>query len=887
MRQPIAGMASPHPNSVNVRVPVLHLIQGATSRENSAQKVSSDPSTTAGIKEMLAYAKQQAGDVEGAIQIYEELMDKGVASRRARLRYARLLNAENRHSQALRVLQTLDDEGEDLELTELLARTAWWAKAYDQARQYYRNWLDLEPRNEEAQKTLNRLLVMAQKTLTVEDYRKWLHREPDNSDALRGLAALYRKKQEYEKAVEVYTRLEQLQPSPTPQLQLGMARTYLWAGRPAQAADHYQTYISENPDASPDIWAEYGQSLLESRQPEPALKTARRALKQYPAAAPVLEVAARSATALDRPKVSAAYLERLNRQRGLTGEEKKWLAGLYGKTGRPKKALDIYLGLLGLPLPSKADGYQPDSFDRHRASLVLKIARTADRAGFKNLCAAAYLAYADQNPQDFKVLKEASNSLMDQEMYSAALKVTRQLIKGREEKGHHLRMARLNFYLQDYQKAQEWADAALEKGEAKAQSLFLLGQIAHVQGADYRASGLLEQAAGLSPEDPDIRLWWGYSLEQTNRHLGAFQEYSRSLTLGVDRPGRGYLSRGDAARKIGDLDLAQANYNLAEHYGADPEALSQSRAALEEHTRPRMWASPYFFRDSNDLDQFQVEATADFWPRRILRLGLEYGFMAIEQREVHYDLHSLRVYARDWHPHPRMDLGLSVGAHIFDETENTAPDPLFVGDLEATLRLRPTTSLSALVFRESFYQPPGPYDPRRYNRVVDLEALPADASKWGGRLRFDHQFHPSQDKLRIELGADAYQPTNQRWWGYTHYQFQVYNSPDRNTWLAFKPNLFLEAFDDPDPAYFTPSGYAALGGILHLRTRWGMVGLEAEVNPQLQVQDQEGTGFGGYGLVKVFLDVDYVTTGVETFGFWDDNDQYTLWRVGWFIEAHF
>ena len=95
---------------------------------------------------------------------------------------------------------------------------------------------------------------------------------------------------------------------------------------------------------------------------------------------------------------------------------------------------------------------------------------------------------------------------------------------------------------------------------------------------------------------------------------------------------------------------------------------------------------------------------------------------------------------------------------------------------------------------------------------------------------------------------------------------------------------FYEGFADTESAYFSPENHLSLGLILQDIEHLGPVALDLEINPQLITTDGD-TGWGGHWHLKATYDGEHIFAGGGLFGFYDDNDDYLLWRlagqVGW------
>ena len=134
--------------------------------------------------------------------------------------------------------------------------------------------------------------------------------------------------------------------------------------------------------------------------------------------------------------------------------------------------------------------------------------------------------------------------------------------------------------------------------------------------------------------------------------------------------------------------------------------------------------------------------------------------------------------------------------------------------------------------RDSIWTERDRRDPRQFVRAVDLARLGPDFMIGGAELTFDKMLGTGRE-ARVQFGVNDFQDGNLQGFLYGHYQFIVNDRP--GLWTALRPNVYWETFDRRTPAYFSPDGFYAVGGMWHNILSSPLWRLEAELNPRLDL----------------------------------------------------
>ena len=97
-------------------------------------------------------------------------------------------------------------------------------------------------------------------------------------------------------------------------------------------------------------------------------------------------------------------------------------------------------------------------------------------------------------------------------------------------------------------------------------------------------------------------------------------------------------------------------------------------------------------------------------------------------------------------------------------------------------------------------------------------------------------------------------------------------------WTALRPNVYWESFDRRTPAYFSPDGFYAVGGMWHNILSSPLWRLEAELNPRLTWLDGRAS-YGLHGVIDLSRAFGPVSAGIGGFTFYDRRSDYWAWRV--------
>lgn len=842
---------------------------------------------TARYRRALAYALQRTGRSAEAEAQYRALLESGTATPQSRVRYAYLLNEERRYQRAWAVLRVLDRPADEPSVHRLQANTAYWAGRYRDASSLLRAWVETHPADSTA---LHRLGRSREQVGDLEGalgaYRRAVAASASPAAGLlRRVARLYRQRAELDSAIRWYERCQAAE-APGAQERsrctVELARVHLEAGAPQESLEALRPLVEQGAPA-PDH----------------------------------LRLAARAATAANRPGRAARYLERLSRQEALSPEERRWLAGQLRASGRDQAALRQYEALLregGRPpspvLEATADllrrvrGERAEALRRYRAALRrlrdtgadtsaaevrLKVVRTAAEAGRDSTALAAYEAFAAANPRRADTLglpiDLARRSLAVGRTERAA-DWARQAVRrdtaassrsqAAEKKPLYLSLARSYLAQERPDEALRWARrvpgfAAVDRGGAVELRL-LRAQILRQQGQLARAEEHF-RALDTGPTRAEALAGRARIAEARDELLRAFRLFGRALEAGAPRPARLWLSRGRVAHKRGDYRRARAAYRRAEALEEDLPGLAGRRSAVRAATRPSLSVPFSTFQDNNGLSVRRADASGALWVHSGAELTASIFRKEARQGAGVFDGWGTTLAADHLFPTPAYRLRGQLRYETYGGGRG-----VLGGRLAATRTLEGGAEAGVAVARESL---PGIQDlpslrGRQFNRIVDLRALSPTFTRTELRGRVEVE-GPGPRRLRVEPGAARYDDGNTQLFLYSHYQVPLTQRDD--AWLALRPNLYVETFSAARAPYYTPRPGGSLGVTGHTIRRFSDWTLEVEVNPHLAWARRE-IGTGGHARLRARTQVGPLTISGVLFGLYEARGrEYALWRA--------
>lgn len=811
------------------------------------------------VREAHAYALLRAGRLRPAARAYRALVDTadGTASRETRVRYAWTLLRLERYGEAWDFLSVPPVPHPDAELHLQQALAAGGA-GRDSAAALLRAWLDRGapdhrlPRAEAHLRLARLSAASGRRAEAVRHYRAVLEERPSDAGLHRELAHLLEAGGRLREALEHYrAAIRSGEAAATgPELRLRLARLHRWLGRPAGAVPWYRRYLETGPPAARRDSArwELAGSLHEAARPAEAARALPRTGDPARLSTERLIRAARIRTESGSPGRAAALLEALAGRRPLSPPERRWLAGQLLEAGRYGAAAERYAAIeprdrtpgdwAGLAHARERTGRPAEALAALRripaaerdADDWLSIARLLRRTRGPSAALPPYREALRAAPPDSgEVHLEMARVAAEAGVADTALAHYRAAARIRGEAGLRVEVARNLLAAGRFREAAPWARRALEAGESPREARLALGQSLQARGRSDSAESVLAplvRRPGAAGFDPRFQ---ARVASARRAHLRAWRLYGEALREDPADAAALRIERARAARARGDLGRARSALARAERAGAHPGRL---RAARRELPPPgRAAALPGGFTDGNDvtLREVDLRATVQTGPGPRVRPRVAYG--SLEQGPFGTDRLVGRILADRWFPTPALELAGSAGFEAFDEGGDAV-----VGGVSGRYHLGDGSAFELEARRLTPWSEFDDPEPRRFNRVRDLEALgPAfriDRARGGADVRLGGP----DFRWRVDGGLADYDDGNTHGSLYTHLQLPLHGAA--GPWTVLRPNLYLESFADSVPEYFSPDGLASAGLALHTIRRAGTLRLEGEVNPQLQWTDR-------------------------------------------------
>lgn len=877
----------------------------------------------------LAWALERAGERAAAERLYRDLASAGALDRKSRIRYAWLLNAAKRHGEAWELLEPLPRPAPDAALHRLQARTAFWAGeaaaapllsawverrprdadswlllaqawqrrgAERRAAHALRTYLALHPDDTAARLELAGILLrIGSAGEAAALYRQALEERPDDAGLLEALGLALESAGHLEEALPYTRRAAELAEAPSPALYLRLGRLHRWLGRPAEAVPWYRRYLAAPlPEAERrQGTGELALALLETGREEASLAQLEGLLSETPDDPDLLLLAARAATGAARPLQAAAYLDRLAGRRPLSAEEARWradqrraggdlegaLAGLEellareSLQGEAEPDLLEALGDLRLELgrpAAAAETYESLTTGRRTPRIEIQRARALGAARAVPEALAAYRRAVELGGEDPELRLEAARLAARGQRFEEALEHYDAAIAVRGPAGLRVEVARANLGAGRFAAAEHRAREAIAAGEDPWPARLALAQSLHLQGRPAQAEAILEPLVAERPDDLEGLVWLARASMAQDRHLRAYRLFGRAARAEAQEPERLWLSAGTAALARGDHSRAADALGRAAELGADPVALEAAGRRLDEATAPRLALPLGAFGDSNDLELSGAGLGGEIWAGDAARLWAEVVGGTVRQGDARFDRTVAALSLDHLFPTPSIEITGRLGVEDFRDAER-----LSVGSLGIHHHREDGSRLGAILERRSFWSGHDRRDPRTFNRVVDLESLgpAARIDEVRGYLQW---VQGEERRLRLDLAGNRFGDGNRRAWLYGHYQIPLTTAVGR--WTVIRPNLYLESFRDEVPAYFSPEAHGTLGVMFHTIRTSGPWRLEMEANPQWLWSDGD-SGIGAHGVLDLQRRIGPAEAGVGLFGFYDDREDYWLWRL--------
>ncbi len=838
----------------------------------SIHRESSDNPDSMAMRKDLAWALEQSGDLTGAEKVYRALVDSGKADEETRVRFGWLLNRQQRYEEAWFVIAPLPRPNPGANVLELQARTAFWSRRMAEAVPLYEALLVAKPGIPQLE----------------QEYRAALQAlEPPKASGRMETAR---------------TPGSLREPLTHPLNQdLRLARLHRKAGRLAQAADHYRKFLS-GAKPSGEFWqarAEYAQVLMDSGHPEASYDEILPVADRLPRSPDVLLTAARASSQSGRPQQAVDYLERLSRLKPLSFEQRIWLAGQYRAAGQRETALTLYEKLLvnqtAPPMEilesigdlrldtgdSKGamEAYgrictqpEPRRYEDCPPHVILKIARAAAASHEDMTARGAYSAYCLLRPEESDASLEAARYLSSIGEAREALEHYENVASRRGSEGLRLELARACLAAEHFHCGERYAREALDHQEGdRREARLLLGQSLLSRGEAMQSMEEFQTLRRDHPTDPEVHAWLAQAAAALDCHRQAYEEFGRAMDLGApDRADLSLLQGRSASRRM-DYARAMSSYDAARKAGAESRLVDQGEAVVREATPVTLGGAFMAYGDSNDVHLEQGGVTGSFWVKKAAQLTLQVMRGRLDQHETSYDRTVGRLAWDHLFLSPALETHGFLGVEAFDGEGST-----FTGQWGLKYTFLDSSQAGFALNRETFWSVQDLRDPRQYNRIIRLDLLPPDFILQGGSVFLDKVFLPSHAHWFVRAGGESYDGESERFFGYSHFQIPLKESD--KFWLAVKPNVYFESFQDESPAYFSPSSHFSLGTLIHSIVRQPNWNFEAEVNPQM-LMTEGNAGFGIMGAADLNVNLGPCWLGVGAFTFYDQPEEYWSWRV--------
>jgi tetratricopeptide (TPR) repeat protein len=735
----------------------------------------------------------------------------------------------------------------------------------------------------------------------ITHYERLLAANPTDPALLTELGILYESSGKLEQAVPFYTRAIETSAEPDAELFLRLGRLHRWDSRPEEAALSYQNWAQLKGGWSPaldPVRAELAEALVDSGRADQALPHLEAILERSPHNETALLLAARAATQLEQPAPAVQYLEELSCLRELEPTEQLWLADLYRAVDRSEESLLLYESVMrDIETPSAAtvetlgdlrrevgddrgalSAYQRLDHAAGSARLLLKIAGSAAAAGEIDVAKDAYEEYLADHPREVSPRLEAARFLVQAGLADRALELYREVLElGGAEDLRFTELARAALAAEEFGEAEIWARQAIAAEEETPQADIALAQSLHLQGETKEAETVLLEVLEEARQDSEALAWLGYFAIAQDRHLKAYNFFEQAIAAGAVDAASLHLWQGKAAHERRDYLRAAKAYDRADASGIHRLELRAAREELASATVPELGVPASFFSDSNDLRLKGAGLSVGIWTGKAASLQVELGGVEVSQNDTSFTRTVASLEIDNVFAGPRLQFSGRLGIEDYRDAPNIG-----VGGLGIQYYYPGGSELGAGVARRSLWPAHDLREPRQFNRIIDLALLPPDfavnsfSGYFDNRTEKDHYF-------RFWGGGSRFDDGNWQGSFYAHYQLPLETAYGH--WTVLRPNLYLEGFKEKNVAYYSPGFHATLGTMIHtIQTsdRWVF---ELEANPQLLVTDGE-LGFGVHGLADVGVEMGPTHLGGGLFVFYDQIDDYLMWRLAGRFSVH-
>jgi hypothetical protein len=525
---------------------------------------------------------------------------------------------------------------------------------------------------------------------------------------------------------------------------------------------------------------------------------------------------AQAAEAAGNHAAAADALRRLTRERSLTLDELRWLAGQLDAAGDSAAALTPYYTLaaelgddaatwerigdleLQLGRPQRAAEAYGHVAPATRSSAVwVKVARAAAADGKQDAAFAAYDAALSRKPSDADAVS--------------------------------VEAARYALSANRPEYARRWTSAALAAGDRSIETRFAHAQALHMTGQPTAAAEAFRELRAEKPEDPRFVAWLARTSQAQGRHLEAYELFSDALA--ADPSADLLISRGDVAAQRDDTGRARADYTRARAAGADERIVSGRLDRLSD--TPQLALPFEYLRDSNDVQLTTQTARVDLFTRGPFRLAVRGLSGRIDQRSTAFTTQSGAVDLDRWWLTPRLLIDGSAGfANVGSSTL-----PLWAGS--ARYHWPSGGSFALETTRQTPWSSDASRDLMRFNRIHDLAAVGSrfNATTFGARLNL---MFGSDRALRTDVFSRDYSDGNRSRDVFVQFQQVIANG---SAWVALQPHIYVEQWRSSAAAYYSPGTHVTTGLTLRSIAQRGIWSFDSALTPQL-LSSNGNTGFG-------------------------------------------
>ena len=837
----------------------------------------------------LAGALAASGRAEDAGRVYDRLIARGRLAREARVAYADSLTERERFDDAWRVLETVTPV--DDEIIGRRARVAFWSGRYALARPLLESWLARHPRDAERWRDLAeasrqlqdaaaesealraylalrpddpsaavRLAGLLESAGNVDQalevYRRAIEREPARADLIRIVAYLLERRGDRPEAIRYYTRAWELSEPRDADLALTIARLH----RPQAPGDALIWYARAGAakvgaDERRQLQLELAESEVAAGRLDQAAARLDEVLREHESNPDVRVAAANVEAARGNAAAAARHLRRLSELRALTLDERRWLAGQLRIAGDAAGARAEYDRIVAAPGATAADfeataNLRAESGNVTGALEAFAAARRLGAAASAELAMARLLATTGQ--------------------FANAVDAYARYLKSGDPTGKRVELARAHLAAGEFQKAERWAREAAQSEERGAEADLILAQVLYLTDRRRESDDIVARLPADLPRSASIFEQAGQLAAVRDQHLRGIRWFEQALTLSPRNAGELYYWQGVSALKRGDYARALERLERARAAGALPELSRLARLEAQRQSAPTVWLPVRVSGDSNDLSTRQAGIGFTAWPGRRFPLSLEAVSGALSQNDLSFD--RARIVATMGRALVQSQFGVNgyVGTERYD-----GRDGRLVGGGGAAYYFEDRSALRVDFRRDSIWTERDRRDPRQFTRAVDLARVGPDFMIRGTELTLDKVLGTGRE-ARVQVGVNDFQDGNLQGFLYGHYQFVLNDRPGR--WTALRPNVYWETFDRRTPAYFSPDGFYAVGGMWHSILSSPLWRFEAELNPRLTWLDGR-TSYDLQGVIDLSRAFGPVSAGIGGFTFYDRRSDYWAWRV--------